>query len=261
VVREAEVGRRYVDKLVKVWTKDGVECWVLIHVEVQTTRDADFPSRMYTYNYRVFDRYNRPVASLAVLADDDPTWRPSEFRSCLFGCETGIRFPAVKLLDLAAQETELEASANPFAQVVLAHLKARETHGNPVGRHAWKLRLVRGLYERGFTAKDVRELFRVIDWMMELPLALRSIFWEDVEKIQEERRMPFITTPERVGHCRGMRRAIELLLKARFGEEGLKLMPEIREIHEDEKLEAILTALGTAANPDDVRRLWSPAPP
>ena len=59
VVREAEVGRRYVDKLVKVWTKDGVECWVLIHVEVQTTRDAEFPRRMYVYNYRVFDRYNR----------------------------------------------------------------------------------------------------------------------------------------------------------------------------------------------------------
>jgi hypothetical protein len=34
VVREAEVGRRYVDKLVKVWTQGGVECWVLIHVEV-----------------------------------------------------------------------------------------------------------------------------------------------------------------------------------------------------------------------------------
>src|ERR1700730_11773444 len=31
VVRAAEVGRRYVDKLVKVWTKEGVECWVLIH--------------------------------------------------------------------------------------------------------------------------------------------------------------------------------------------------------------------------------------
>ena len=26
---------------------------------------------MYVYNYRVFDKYNRPVASLAVLADDD----------------------------------------------------------------------------------------------------------------------------------------------------------------------------------------------
>jgi hypothetical protein len=43
VVREAEVGRRYVDKLVKVWTKDGAECWVLIHVEVQTTRAGTEP--------------------------------------------------------------------------------------------------------------------------------------------------------------------------------------------------------------------------
>jgi hypothetical protein len=41
VVREAEVGRRYVDKLVKVWTKAGVERWVLIHVEVQTTHDGN----------------------------------------------------------------------------------------------------------------------------------------------------------------------------------------------------------------------------
>jgi hypothetical protein len=40
VVREAELGRRYVDKLVKVWTKGGTECWVLVHVEVQTTRDG-----------------------------------------------------------------------------------------------------------------------------------------------------------------------------------------------------------------------------
>ena len=90
VIREAEVGRRYVDKLVKVWTLEGVECWVLIHVEVQTAREAEFPQRMYVYNYRIFDRYNKAVASLAVLADDDPAWRPTEFRQSLFGCETGI---------------------------------------------------------------------------------------------------------------------------------------------------------------------------
>lgn len=258
VVREAEIKRRYVDKLVKVWTKDGSECWVLIHVEVQTTRDAEFPCRMYTYNYRVFDRYNRSVASFAVLADDDSTWRPSEFHNRLFDCEAGIRFPSVKLLDFAAREAELEASANPFAKVVLAHLKARETHGNPANRQAWKLRLVRGLYERGFTLKDVRELFRLIDWMMELPPPLQHGFWQDLDKIQEEKRMPFITTPERVGHRRGLRQGIESMLKVRFGEEGLRLMPEIHEIYEEEQLEAILKALETVASPDDVRRLWSP---
>jgi hypothetical protein len=258
VVREAELGRRYVDKLVKVWTTDGTECWVLVHVEVQTTRDLDFPQRMYVYNYRIFDRYNRPVASLAVLADDDPSWRPTEFRNTLFGCEAGLRLPAVKLLDFAAHEAELEASDNPFAKVVLAHLKARETHGNPADRHAWKLRLVRGLYERGFSVKDVRELFRVIDWLMALPTALENVFWQEITKIQEERRMPFITTPERVGRRAGMREGIESLLKVRFGEEGLQLMPEIHEIHEEDTLRAILKILETDARLDEVRRLWTP---
>jgi hypothetical protein len=258
VVREAEIGRRYVDKLVKVWTKAGIECWVLIHVEVQTARDAEFPRRMYVYNYRVFDRYNRPVASLAVLADDDPDWRPTDFRSTLFGCEADIRFPAVKLLDFQAHEALLEASANPFAQVVLAHLKAQQTHGDPASRHDWKVRLVRNLYERGFSAKDVRELFHVIDWLMELPPVLEIVFRQELDKIQEEKRMPYVTSIERLALRRGMCRGIESLLRVRFADEGLKLMPEIREIYEEERLEAILTALETATSLEEVRRLWSP---
>lgn len=40
--------------------------------------------------------------------------------------------------------------------------------------------------------------------------------------------MPFVTTPERVGRRAGIRRGIEVVLRLRFGEDGLKLMPEIR---------------------------------
>ena len=32
IVRKAEIGRRFVDKLVKVWLKSGREQWVLVHV-------------------------------------------------------------------------------------------------------------------------------------------------------------------------------------------------------------------------------------
>ncbi len=261
IVREAELGRRYVDKLVKVWTKDGTECWVLIHVEIQTTREADFPQRMFVYNYRVYDRYNRPVASLAVLADDDDTWRPTEFRSSVFGCETGIRFPAVKLLDFAAREATLEASDNPFAQVVLAHLKARQTRDDLVARHAWKVRLVRGLFERGFSAKDVRELFRLIDWLMELPPTLKAVFGQEMDKIQEEKRMPFVTSLEYHYQRKALHKGIAALLRVRFGEEGLKLMPEIETVYEAEKLEAILEASETAGSPEEVRQLWAPPVP
>jgi hypothetical protein len=200
------------------------------------------------------------VASLAVLADDEPNWRPQEYHQRVFGCETGIRFPVVKLLDFAGQEAVLEASTNPFAPVVLAHLKAQETQRDPAGRYGWKVRLVRGLYERGFSANDVRELFRLIDWLMELPLALENVFWQDMDQMQKERSMPFVTTPERVGIRKGLRRGIEVLLKLRFGDEGLKLMPEIQEIHEEEKLDAILKAVGTAVDLEAVRRLWVPSP-
>ena len=40
VVRDAELGRRYADKLVKVFTHDGAETWVLVHVEVQGTAEG-----------------------------------------------------------------------------------------------------------------------------------------------------------------------------------------------------------------------------
>lgn len=79
-VRGAKVGRRLVDKLVKVWRRNGKEAWVLVHIEVQAQKDPEFEKRMYIYNYRLFDRYDRQVASLAILADQNPVWKPGDFR-------------------------------------------------------------------------------------------------------------------------------------------------------------------------------------
>ena len=46
IVRQAKLGRRSVDKLVKVWLRDGEERWLRIHVEVQAWKGGDFPKRM-----------------------------------------------------------------------------------------------------------------------------------------------------------------------------------------------------------------------
>jgi hypothetical protein len=121
-VQDAELGKRLVDRLVQVATRDGGEQWVYIHVEVQGQQDADFPERLFTYNYRLYDRYRRPVASLAVLADERENWKPTHFGYQLFGCEVGIRFPTVKILDYADQAEALLADPNPFALVTAAHL-------------------------------------------------------------------------------------------------------------------------------------------
>ena len=109
-------------------------------------------------------------------------WRPTRFRSSLWGCVAGLEFPAVKLLDYAAQDEVLERDVNPFATVVQAHLKTLQTRQDPEARQVWKLRLVRSLYERGFLRENVQQLFRFIDWLMELPEDLDEQFWRDVQQ-------------------------------------------------------------------------------
>jgi hypothetical protein len=257
IVPAAEHGRRLVDKLVKVWLKNGEERWILIHVEVQTSREGDFARRMYVYNYRIFDRYGREVISLALLADDDAKWRPSYFGYGRWGFQVGMEFPVRKLLDWAPHWQALEADPNPFAVVVLAHLKTLETRDNLVDRRAWKVRLVKGLYERGLTAVDVRRLFRFIDWVMDLPKALDRQFWDEIHKYEEEKKMPFMTTPERLGRIDGLLEGIEFGLKLKFGEAGLRLLPEIKELEDVEKLRAVLRAMETAASPEELRRVWA----
>jgi len=71
IVQDAELGKRLADKLVKVWRKDGDDAWVLAHVEVQGQERSDFAKRMFVYNYRIFDRYDRPVARTMVMPFDD----------------------------------------------------------------------------------------------------------------------------------------------------------------------------------------------
>jgi hypothetical protein len=250
IVPKAARGRLYVDKLAKVWRKDGREAWVLIHVEVQTQPDPGFARRMYDYNTRIFHRYNRTVVSLAILADDDSGWRPDHYRAELWGWSVQMNWPPVKLLDYADRVAELEQSKNPFAAVVLAHLKALETRHDVVRRRDWKFRLARGLYERGFSKEDVRQLCRLIDWFMELPFAMERQLEQELAEYEEGRRVPYVTSFERVG----MVRMIETALRTKFGEAALDLMPAIVELNDADKYEALLKTIIRAETLAEVRR-------
>jgi hypothetical protein len=225
VALEAETGRRYADKLARVWKKSGEYGWVLAHVEVQGQPEASFDRRVYTYNHRLFDRDNLLVASFAVLTDDNDIWRPGKFGYELWGCKINFEFPAVKLSDYRDRWTELEASDNPFAVVVMAHLKTRETQHDPNHRHFWKYYLIRHLYARGYGRQDILNLFRFIDWMMRLPDDLEREWIAQVEQLEAEQRMQYVTTVERFareeGREEGRQEAIRLLLRLlahQFGE-------------------------------------------
>jgi hypothetical protein len=265
IIRRAKVGKALADKLFKVWLRDGSECWLLIHVEIQGSYEKRFPERMFRYNVAAYGVYNQEVVSLAVLCDDNPDWRPNTFAYGRWDCETGIKFLAVKLLDYAKDLEALEKNENPFAALVLAHLQTLATQGNPLNRRQWKLRVVKGLYERNWTEEDVGQLFRLIDWMMDLPEELEEQFHQDISQFEEEKTMPFVTYAERRGmaqgiaqgikrgEIKGLWQAIALGLDLRFGKAGLKLLPSIRGIDDVKVLRILIRTIKKAKTLDEIR--------
>jgi hypothetical protein len=103
----------------------------------------------------------------------------------------------------------LEESTNPFASVVMAHLKTVETAGDNEKRYHWKLSLIKRLYKLGYGKEDVIQLFDFIDWVMALPEELEEELWTEIQKIEEERKMEYVSSVERIGIKKGIQQGIQ----------------------------------------------------
>ena len=214
-------GDKRVDSLFQVFLKTGDEHRVLIHIEVQSTRDRDLPVRLFEYCYRAWDRHRQRVASIAILADTGPKFRPNLFSWELWGSKMSFRFPVIKLLDYKKQWEKLEASRNVFAVATMAQLKTKATYNDPEARLAWKRRLMRMLYERQHSREEIVSLFELIDWMMQLPPEQEIIFETDLASVEAEYNMPYVSAFEKRAEARGEQvgrlKQLRILLEHRFG--------------------------------------------
>ena len=192
-----------VDSLFRVRLRSGGDAWLLIHVEVQAQRDAAFERRMFVYHYRIIDRHERAPVSLAVLADDERSWRPRRYAHGALGCALSFEFPAVKLLDYAERQEELEASGNPFALAVLAHLQTQRTRAQPVERVSFKGWLQRALLRRGYEPHATIAVFDFIDWIMALPAGLQREHEAAMGAALQEAGMPYMNVWTREGWEKG----------------------------------------------------------
>ncbi len=113
---------KFVDKLVKVFTKDGNEEWVLVHVEVQGYTDKEFAKRMFTYFYRILDHYDKAVTCITIFTDSNKNFAPSTYSYNFLGTEALFKYNTYKII--GQDEDELRKSDNPFALVILTALLA-----------------------------------------------------------------------------------------------------------------------------------------
>ncbi len=184
----------------------------------------------------------------------------------------------------AADEESLESNSSLFAPVVLAHLKTLETLHDVEARRISLVRMIKGLYTRGLTAEQIRNLYRVIESMMSLPEPLTKLAWKEIRDFVKEKNMAYITGAELVGREEGLAEGlakgreegrqegrqeglaigarqsliagIKVALELKFAAPDEALLHEIRQIEDVGLLERILGAVTQAESPAALRRLW-----
>lgn len=240
ITRDAKIGRKYVDKLVRVQLISGERAWAMIHADIQVESERDFDERMYVYNYRLYDLYRRHAASFAVIAHSGK-WRPGKFERKLWDCNVRFCFPVVNLTDYAQDPEKLKANLNPFAIVVMAHLHTHKTKNDYHRRRHAKIEIIRNLYHKNYSKQDVINLFRFIDWIMRLPENDENLFWHELAQIEEESKMRYVTSVEKIGEKIGEKKGrseiLARMMAKKFGFDNKKSFTLLQKLDSDDLLE------------------------
>lgn len=215
------------DIVAEVRMRDGRQG--LIHIEVQAQRDATLAKRMHDYHSRISEAYCLPVASLALLADEHPQWRPDSFRQQFEDTAITFEFSTAKLLDYLTDIDALEASDNPVAWLTLAHRRSQLTRHNPNKRYAAKLHLTALLFRHRWSKKRILVLFDAINWMMTLPEPYQRRYWQAIRRLGREHNMKLLNPLEQMFFDDGIKKGLEQGLERGRKEGAVALLERLLE--------------------------------
>ncbi len=171
---------RFVDKLVKVYHREKGEQWLLFHIEVQAYRDPKFSERMFTYYYRIRDRYQKKITAWAIFSDPFKNYRPDHYEDSFLGTQIIYRFNTYKIIN--QDSALLEASPNPFATVIQTSLLSLQNTPDS-DLVDLKLNLVRNLLKKGFSKEKVRALMNFLRLYVRLNSEKSAIFEREIKTI------------------------------------------------------------------------------
>lgn len=152
---------RFVDKLVKVFSRTGKEEWFLVHIEIQGYNDKDFAKRMFHYFYHILDKYGKSVTAIAIFTDTNKKFKLALYEYDYLGTKNTFQFNTYKVIE--QDEKVLEKSDNPFAIIVLTVLLALKS-GKLDDDELFKLKfsLAKKLLAQKFSKQKVRGLMNFL---------------------------------------------------------------------------------------------------
>ena len=162
-------GRKMADQIAKVHLKNGKEQWVLVHTEVQSEDDEDFPLRMFQYYYRIFDRYGKKIVAIAVFSNKSNK-SSNQYKDVYFGTELSYTFNKYVIDNF--DEKELKKSPKLFSKALLASIYMNRTKSNDKMemRSIYKRALLRDVWSlQNATRTEISALLYFVDYLLKLP--------------------------------------------------------------------------------------------
>jgi hypothetical protein len=160
--------KRIVDKLIKVWLKNGEERWILIHIEVESSDKEGFSKRMYIYFTRAYDKYDVAIVSLALFVGEKIPPSHDYFEESNFGTKATYAYNVCVVIN--QDEQSLLKSDNNFALFILANLYTIETKDNMQRRLELKKKMYELALERNISLENLNSLLTFVFEIMTLPI-------------------------------------------------------------------------------------------
>ena len=107
------------------------------------------------------------------------------------------------------------------------------------------------------------KVLKLVDWLLDLPVELNGIYWDEVRDWKEGKTMPFVAGLERIvreegqreGERVGLLEGLELSLELKFGEAGRSFFSELEAVEDASKLRDVTRALRKADGIVDLRKI------
>lgn len=191
---ESESKKRRTDKLVKVYLKDGSEKLVLVHIEIQGYKDDNFQERMFSYFYRIYDRYKtdiKDIVAIVLFTEDIPDYKPSRFELNSFGTKLIYEYNTYKILE--QDEKKLLENKNIFSYVILAAYYLLQSKNNEKKKYNFKLKLAQLLIKNDYQETDIEKVLKFIDILLyQTDKNLERLFLQEVKNMAISEKRPRI---------------------------------------------------------------------
>ncbi|GHV48583.1 hypothetical protein FACS1894204_12920 [Synergistales bacterium] len=185
---DSDKGMRNSDVALSIPLKEGADQRIVFHIEQQHEPDKDLPLRMFQGYYRMSDRLQLPVTSLAILTGNiKPV---NAYSTSCYGTELNFRFGVYHVA--SADIEELKRDGRVFALVILAAKRMLDAGESLEKRGRYSLELLSAARERGYDIGKMRNIQKFIYRVL-------RIWDENIDpKVREVWRMRLIPIDEAI---------------------------------------------------------------